>query len=209
MRQSGSDRRISPTCVTGSAFVRSLDFARDDIASGTQMLVGGASSSQPLSKSSVSVHVFLASIAIHFPRRRNVTARKQFCFNARRICRSWSRIRPDKISQGMRRNFGRAAINSSLKRLAVTRLMPVGGRHPKTSASRKSTLPIPFKRAFAFEVEIAVGSMSMPITRSAPNRFAASANIPEPVPRSTIDQPASQLPVICSSSRNDIAVVGC
>ena len=44
-----------------------------------------------------------------------------------------------------------------------------------------------FSRAFSFVVEIATRSLSTPITRAAPKRFAASASIPLPVPRSTIN----------------------
>src|SRR5207244_2917109 len=50
---------------------------------------------------------------------------------------------------------------------------------------------------------------SIPITRVASKRFAASARIPLPVPRSTIDQPGFQFRVSFSNSRSDIAVASC
>ena len=56
-------------------------------------------------------------------------------------------------------------------------------------------------------MEIAIGSLSIPITRPAPKRDAANARIPDPVPRSIIVQLEGQLRVNFSSIRSDMAVV--
>jgi hypothetical protein len=66
-----------------------------------------------------------------------------------------------------------------------------------------------FSRAFDFAIEIAMGSLSMPMTRRAPKRFAAIAKIPLPVPRSTSDQLRFQWRVSSSKRRSDITVVAC
>src|SRR5262245_56011701 len=49
----------------------------------------------------------------------------------------------------------------------------------------------------------------MPVTRPAPKRFAASARIPLPVPRSTSDQPSFRSRVKRSRMPSDIVVVAC
>jgi hypothetical protein len=66
-----------------------------------------------------------------------------------------------------------------------------GNFHRRTSATWKSTFSILFRRAFSFAVAIAIGSLSIAITRFAPKRAAESARIPEPVPRSSNENSVS------------------
>src|SRR5581483_1714351 len=132
-----------------------------------------------------------------------------FCRRTRRNFASWLRSTPERMSQLHRLSFGRISINNSLYRFAATISLPPVGFHLRRSPTRKSTLSILFKRAFAFAIEIAFESISSPITRPAPRYFAARARIPLPVPRSASDQPPFHLRVKHSSKRSDIAVVAC
>ncbi len=128
---------------------------------------------------------------------------------ARRNSCSWARKTPERITQPLRLNFGKRLISNSLDRFAVTISMLRGGFQCRRSPNRKSTPPIPFRRAFVFAVEIATGSTSIADTRRAPKRLAARARMPLPVPRSASDQRFFQSRVNCSRSRRDIAVVTC
>jgi len=100
-------------------------------------------------------------------------------------------------------------MSSSLNRFAVMTSTPPGACHDRTSARLKMTSWIRFRRAFCFAVDIAIGSLSIPIARLAPSRIAAKASTPDPVPRSTIVQLEVQPRVSFSSNRNDMAVVTC
>src|SRR5882757_1401916 len=113
------------------------------------------------------------------------------------------------MSQLLGFSFGRTSINNSLYRFAAITSHPAAGFHLRTSPNWKSALSILLRRTFAFAIEIAFGSISIPITRLAPKRFAARARIPLPVPRSASDQPFSHLRVKHSRRRSDIAVVAC
>ena len=178
-------------------------------------------------------------MAIHFPRRRTWTMSILLRFRARLTSRSCPRRNPERISQRAAFNLGKISISNSLNKFAVTTSSLAGGFHRRTSKIRNRTPSILFSRAFSFAVEIATGSWSIPITRLAPRTFAASARIPLPVPRSTIDsgerrRPACKLrrlagvtrvrraaehhrPAACapqtennfSSNRRHIAVVAC
>ena len=150
-----------------------------------------------------------ARIATHFPRRRSCKMSILWRLNARVTSRSCPRKIPERISQRAAFSFGKISISNSLNRFAVTMSTFRGDFQRRTSPTQNCTLLILFSRAFSFAVEIAIGSLSIPITRVAPKHFAASARIPLPVPRSTIDQPGFQLRVSFSSNRSDIAVVAC
>lgn len=60
-----------------------------------------------------------------------------------------------------------------------------GNFQHRASAIWKRTRSILLRRAFLRAVEIAIGSISIPITRFAPRHFAARARMPLPVPIST------------------------
>ena len=148
-------------------------------------------------------------IATHFPRRRTSIRSILLRVRARLTSRSCSRKTPDRISQRAAFNFGKISINNSLKRFAVTMSILGCNLTPRTSLKRNCTPRILFRRWFAFAVEMAIGSLSIPIARVAPRRFAARARIPVPVPRSTADQPGGPFLESFSSKRSDIAVVAC
>jgi len=131
----------------------------------------------------------LPKTAIHFPRRRVSRIPIPLRFNARSNCGSCSRKTPDRISHFAHFSFGKTSISNSLNRFAVMISILAGNFHRRTSATRKSTCSILFCRAFLFAVAIAIGSWSIAIIRFAPKRAAANARIPEPVPRSRIENP--------------------
>ena len=126
---------------------------------------------------------------------------------ARVTSRSWFRKIPERITQRAALSVGKISINNSLNRFAVTMSICREDFQRRTSPIRNCTARTLFRRAFSFAVAIATGSSSIPITRVAPRHLAASARIPLPVPRSTIDQPGFHLRVSSSRIRNDIAVV--
>jgi len=133
-----------------------------------------------------------------------------FCrLSARVTSRSWFRKIPERIIHRAAFSLGKISISNSEKRFAHMMSILRGNVQCRMSPTRNPTPPILFRRVFSFAVEIAIGSLSMPTTRVAPKYLAASARIPLPVPRSTIDQPGFHLRVSFSSIRSDIAVVAC
>ena len=69
------------------------------------------------------------------------------------------------MSQLLRFSLDTTLINNSLYRFAAITFHLAPGFHLRTSPNWKSALSILLRRAFAFAIEIALGSISMPVTR--------------------------------------------
>ena len=67
----------------------------------------------------------------------------------------------------------------------------------------------PFLMTFSEAAAVASGSLSMPTTRSAPNKAAAMPRIPVPVPTSRTRAAAMSGSTACSSSRDRVVVAWC
>ena len=87
---------------------------------------------------------------------------------------------------------------------AITTSASSSGWSSGRYTSKRSSTPL--RRAFSFVACSACGSISMPMTRLAPNFSAANAKIPEPQPKSTTVLSVISMP---SSQRKQSAVVGC